>query len=174
MLFYQRSISSSNLCFDIRILPKRPSRRRLIIDCFQACCHRMYSGDLTKNSNQSSHSPVVQDVTPFLSAWQTLPYVFPSQPQTGAYSNVQGPSLIFDSSMQSACDEDRQKVSTSSKNKNPPKRSTFSAIMLFDFLIVFPTQRRRYEIKANKVIPALAFEEIRCATTRLSHSIRKI
>ena len=43
---------------------------------------------------------MLYEVTPALRAWQALGYVLPSQPQTGAYSIVQGPLLILAGSMQ--------------------------------------------------------------------------
>jgi hypothetical protein len=48
------------------------------------------------------HSPFSHLVTPARPATQGLEYVFPSQPQTGSYSMVQGPSDILDLSMHSS------------------------------------------------------------------------
>lgn len=59
--------------------------------------YRMFPSVLYK----LEHSPCIQDLTPDRSAAHAFEYVFLSQPHTGAYSNVQGPILIFDSSIQS-------------------------------------------------------------------------
>lgn len=50
--------------------------------------------------NSYSHFPCVQEIIPARSAAQGLLKVLPSQPHTGLYSMVQGPSLIFAGSMQ--------------------------------------------------------------------------